>query len=1161
MSYLYDVVEPLTLNVAYFYEQYYTFIDPVLAFAIFLAIGNYVFTHKYQSKFAHDKPAREAKMIAVAVALALAFAFALLEANTGFYFGAPVMQGFAGIIFLIIFGVLLFEVLKTIMMAQCAVAFAYFIMYGVFMSAYSQFYLQIHGNYPIVAAVLGIGFIIAVIGVLICFFKMLGGMFSGGGGKDTDHPDEDHKDPHHAPEDPAHTKTGDDKKKGDEKPADPNKPPTPPPTPEEKNELVEDLNKLNAAKNSYITAINEFKEGLINLLQTRHAFQEGKASVDDMHAATDKAWQLGAKTAPLLQIIQQITEKIFKDTGFPKVTEEYTQHLGKTLQDIYHASIQHAELMKVFENTYNAQGFKHADRALDTKVHDFVKSRFVPMHRATDLAKRMQQYSKIVEEGFANLAKTNQTAAGTMRVYYKEMQEKANAIDWSLNLVDPEAAAPPPPPKPQKSILFVRAVHHDGTPVTSKFIITVKATPGQPDFAPLSKEVHSDRGIARFDDLPTNIHYLVDGESADLGHAIQADPQEDTHKPAPIVLNAPEVHAVLVFGIKHTEVPLHIEMHEPVKGNEHVQFQYGQLISIKAIIRGGEEPYHWALTAKDRSDRTVSSFESTSPVISLDVPIIPIGKYKFSLDVTDNKGEPVKKEFHLEVVESTTKQEYAVSIDDKHGVPDETVLQFGSRKEPFKFTKGVGKVHMPPGVHKVHDPTGKYIDSEIDLPLHSNSAIFHGQREITNFIIKLRDVATEKPVANIEVSFIETTGGGLRVLATTTSSKYGDIILQLPVGQSGIVQVNRTREYGYSDGKYHVTVEKNKVMLVHLIKLDMFGSAAALPQYISQWDNATKDADPIKASFEHMMNSIRVDFLQPLVKKSGGTAKLTIEATRQVIHAWYGFNEEKLNALWVTSKSGRQYTVMQFVERWMANNTKLKGDRAYEQLLIDYHSDSNLHFPYDTADYRNENEKLGITDEWILALYKAKAGGKKFLPSIATVMRLGSGPKADPQLPAGVNAHISVRPSGNAGPDGDKNYTYGAKAYMKSQHLGCEARFKYLVEYRMPPNARYVQVIKAYKVLKYRDLDDSKPITEQELAAIMLQHAAGNEKQLGSDIKQIEVLVQIGNDNENLPSVFDILQTPMIRVDFIGAIVDTKNGSTVQLDSNIGRMYIQDPRV
>lgn len=171
------------MNIGSFYLQYSSFIDAVLAFMIFLAVSNYVFTRKYGTKGDHGaKPSRESKAIAVGVSLALAFAFAVFELNTGFNFGE--LKGLAAILLLAIFGILIYELMVGMFgdgHKMCAAAFAYFIMYGAFVMPYHQIYLLLITEHPLVWSILGIGFLIALIKVVMCLIAMISG------GKKTDH--------------------------------------------------------------------------------------------------------------------------------------------------------------------------------------------------------------------------------------------------------------------------------------------------------------------------------------------------------------------------------------------------------------------------------------------------------------------------------------------------------------------------------------------------------------------------------------------------------------------------------------------------------------------------------------------------------------------------------------------------------------------------------------------------------------------------------------------------------------------------------------------------------------------------------------------------------------------------------------------------------------
>jgi hypothetical protein len=184
MAYLAELINPVAVNFGAVYLQFHEFIDVAIALLLFISICQWVFTKKY--------PGKEGKLIAIAVAIALTFAFAVFMLQTGFYFGHPIMQGLAGIIMLVIFGTLLYELLKNLFGEGgkiCALAFTYFLMYGVFMTVFSPIYQHMHSYYPVVAAVLGLGFVIALVQVLICFFKMFSsmGLSMGGGGGPTGH--------------------------------------------------------------------------------------------------------------------------------------------------------------------------------------------------------------------------------------------------------------------------------------------------------------------------------------------------------------------------------------------------------------------------------------------------------------------------------------------------------------------------------------------------------------------------------------------------------------------------------------------------------------------------------------------------------------------------------------------------------------------------------------------------------------------------------------------------------------------------------------------------------------------------------------------------------------------------------------------------------------
>jgi hypothetical protein len=174
----FTVVNPLFVSVASVYEQFYGWIDPLIAFAIFFSLSHVIFSKRWSKDGGKSK---EGTMVALALGAALAFAFAVFQRNSGFRFGCDLMQGLAGIIFLALLNLLMYLLLHDFLgdeKKKCAFAGSYFIVHSIFLSTFSPLYQQIYRVAPIVTGILAVAYLLAIIQVFMCIFGMLRG--SGG---------------------------------------------------------------------------------------------------------------------------------------------------------------------------------------------------------------------------------------------------------------------------------------------------------------------------------------------------------------------------------------------------------------------------------------------------------------------------------------------------------------------------------------------------------------------------------------------------------------------------------------------------------------------------------------------------------------------------------------------------------------------------------------------------------------------------------------------------------------------------------------------------------------------------------------------------------------------------------------------------------------------
>ncbi len=167
-------------NIAGLYLTYANLIDAIIVFVMLLALAQFTFTSIYKNKYGRGI-AREGKMIAVAVALALTFGFVMFAQQTGFTFGA--LGGLAAAIIFFVFGVFIYQLLRDLMgdkNAGCAAALAFILMYTFFMLPYAHMYQYLQANYPVVWSLFGLGYLFAIIALVLCIGKLFKGVGSSG---------------------------------------------------------------------------------------------------------------------------------------------------------------------------------------------------------------------------------------------------------------------------------------------------------------------------------------------------------------------------------------------------------------------------------------------------------------------------------------------------------------------------------------------------------------------------------------------------------------------------------------------------------------------------------------------------------------------------------------------------------------------------------------------------------------------------------------------------------------------------------------------------------------------------------------------------------------------------------------------------------------------
>ncbi len=172
-----DIINPAMINIASVYNNFNSFIDGAIAFALFFSVCHWVFTKRFQG--------REGKMIALAMGAALTFGFVVFEMQSGFRFGGPEMQGIAGMIFLFIMAILLYELLSSMLGPDrklCAVAGSYFISHSILFSALSPLYQTVWQAAPLIVSIFAIGYVIAIVQVIRCMLGMFGAVGSDTGG-------------------------------------------------------------------------------------------------------------------------------------------------------------------------------------------------------------------------------------------------------------------------------------------------------------------------------------------------------------------------------------------------------------------------------------------------------------------------------------------------------------------------------------------------------------------------------------------------------------------------------------------------------------------------------------------------------------------------------------------------------------------------------------------------------------------------------------------------------------------------------------------------------------------------------------------------------------------------------------------------------------------
>jgi hypothetical protein len=197
MVYFNSYFSPFTVHIADMYMHFQPWIDGIIAFAIFFSISMWVYGKVY--KGAHDKPSKEAKVIAIAIGAALTFGFIAFEQQSGFSFASPSMQGIMGIIFLCVLGFLLREGFVAMGAGKgCALSYAFVIIFSLFLMPFSPLYSLMVDEFALLASILGIAFLVALGATIGCVGKTLKSMFSDGHGA-TDHGDTAHPDPHAAP--------------------------------------------------------------------------------------------------------------------------------------------------------------------------------------------------------------------------------------------------------------------------------------------------------------------------------------------------------------------------------------------------------------------------------------------------------------------------------------------------------------------------------------------------------------------------------------------------------------------------------------------------------------------------------------------------------------------------------------------------------------------------------------------------------------------------------------------------------------------------------------------------------------------------------------------------------------------------------------------------
>ncbi|MFH1641671.1 MAG: hypothetical protein ABIC04_02115 [Nanoarchaeota archaeon] len=166
------IFEPIgKIDFARVYSDYWVIIDLTIYLIMFLAVARLTFAKWYSTA----KPAGKAMTAAVGSALAISLTY--WSSTSGFRIGN--LGPFAAIVFMLVFLVLIYEVLKAMgMHLPYSAAWTFLLFYVVLRYIFNPLYLWITTSAPILSALIGVGFLISIIYVIISIthiFKREGG--------------------------------------------------------------------------------------------------------------------------------------------------------------------------------------------------------------------------------------------------------------------------------------------------------------------------------------------------------------------------------------------------------------------------------------------------------------------------------------------------------------------------------------------------------------------------------------------------------------------------------------------------------------------------------------------------------------------------------------------------------------------------------------------------------------------------------------------------------------------------------------------------------------------------------------------------------------------------------------------------------------------------